>query len=104
KASVTIANVGRAPGEVMVHIYIRDGAATVTRPVREWKGFQRITLQPGERRRVSFTLGPAELGFYNRELRFAVEPGAFQVFVGPNSVEGLEGSFEVGARCLDLLT
>ncbi|PYS87877.1 MAG: beta-glucosidase BglX [Acidobacteria bacterium] len=96
--SVEVANTGRRAGDEVVQLYIHDVAASVTRPVRELKGFQRITLQPGERRRVSFTLGPAELGFYNRELRFAVEPGAFQVFVGPNSVEGLEGSFEVGAR------
>jgi beta-glucosidase len=96
--SVEVANTGRRAGDEVVQLYIHDVAASVTRPVRELKGFQRITLQAGERRRVSFTLGPAELGFYNRNLHFAVEPGVFEFFVGPNSAEGLKGSFEVSAR------
>jgi beta-glucosidase len=96
--SATVANTGRRAGDEVVQLYIHDVAASVTRPVRELRGFQRITLQPGERRRVSFTLGPAELGFYARTFHWTVEPGAFQVFIGPNSVEGLAGSFEVTAR------
>jgi beta-glucosidase len=96
--SVEVANTGRRAGDEVVQLYIHDVAASVTRPVRELKGFQRITLQPGERRRVSFTLGPEQLGFYNRALRYVVEPGAFQVFVSTSSVDGLEGKFEVGAR------
>ncbi|HEX8180512.1 MAG TPA: glycoside hydrolase family 3 N-terminal domain-containing protein [Pyrinomonadaceae bacterium] len=93
-----ITNTGRRAGDEVVQLYIHDVAASVTRPVRELKGFQRVTLQPGERRRVSFTLGPEQLGFYNRALRHVVEPGAFQVFVGTSSVDGLTGSFEVTAR------
>jgi len=96
--SVEVANTGRRAGDEVVQLYIHDVAASVTRPVRELKGFERITLQAGERRRVMFTLGPEELGFYNRALRFAVEPGVFEFFIGPNSVEGLKGSFEVSAR------
>jgi beta-glucosidase len=63
--------------------------------VRELKGFERVTLKAGERRRVSFKLTPAELGFYNRDLRFVVEPGAFKVFAGTSSVDGLEANFTV---------
>ena len=96
--SVEVTNTGRRAGDEVVQLYIHDVAASVTRPVRELKGFERVTLQPGERRRVSFTLGPEQLGFYNRALRYVVEPGAFQVFVGTSSVDGLEGRFEVVGR------
>jgi beta-glucosidase len=96
--SVEITNAGRRVGDEVVQLYIHDVAASVTRPVRELKGFERVTLQPGERRRVQFTLGPAELGFYDRALHWVVEPGRFQVFVGTSSVDGLEGNFEVSAR------
>ena len=94
-ASVEVENVGRRAGDEVVQLYIRDVASSVTRPVRELKGFERISLRPGERRRVTFALTPAELGFYDREMRFRVEPGAFKVFVGTSSVGGLEGNFEV---------
>ncbi len=96
--SVEVTNTGQRAGDEVVQLYIHDVAASVTRPVKELKGFERITLQPGERRRVSFTLGREQLGLYNRAMRFVVEPGVFQIFVGPNSVDGLAGSFEVGAR------
>ena len=69
--------------------------ASRTRPVKELKGFERIALRPGQRRRVEFTLTPAELGFYNREMKWVVEPGLFKVWVGANSESGLESSFEV---------
>jgi beta-glucosidase len=97
-ARVTIENSGRLAGDEVVQLYIRDMAASVTRPVRELKGFERITLQPGERRQLQFMLTPAELGFYNRQMRFQIEPGAFKVYVGTNSVNGLEANFEVVER------
>ena len=93
--SVDVENIGQRAGDEVVQLYIRDVVASVTRPVRELKGFQRITLRPGEKRRVVFTLGPEHLGFYNRQMRFVVEPGEFRVFVGTSSVGGLEASFEV---------
>ena len=93
--SVDVENVGQRAGDEVVQLYIRDVVASVTRPVKELRGFERITLKPGDKRRVEFTLAPAQLGFYNRDMRFAVEPGEFKVFVGPNSVEGLEASFRV---------
>jgi beta-glucosidase len=95
KVSVQVENVGDRPGDEVVQLYIRDPVASMTRPVRELKGFHRITLRPGERRRVEFELGPEHLGFYNREMRFVVEPGEFKIYVGNSSVGGLEASFEV---------
>jgi beta-glucosidase len=76
-------------------LYIRDVASSVTRPVKELKGFERVTLRPGERRRVEFTLAPEQLGFHQRSMTFGVEPGEFRVFVGTSSEGGLESSFEV---------
>jgi len=96
--SVEVENTGRRAGDEVVQLYIRDLVATMTRPVKELKGFQRITLQPGEKRRVEFVLGPEHLGFWNREMRYAVEPGEFRVMVGSNSVDVLEGKLEVTAN------
>ncbi|MDQ3651877.1 MAG: beta-glucosidase BglX [Acidobacteriota bacterium] len=94
-ASVDVTNTGQRAGDEVVQLYIRDMASSVTRPLKELKGFERVTLRPGEKRRVQFTLTPQHLGFYNREMRFIVEPGAFKVFAGNSSVDGLEANFEV---------
>jgi beta-glucosidase len=95
--SVEVENVGARAGDEVVQLYIRDVAASVTRPVRELKGFQRVTLPPGTKRRLEFNLGPEQLGFYNREMRFVVEPGEFKVMVGNSSADPHElvASFEV---------
>lgn len=93
--SAEVENTGKRAGDEVAQFYIRDQASSVTRPVLELKGFERISLQPGEKRRVQVTLTPELLGFYNREMKFVVEPGEFKVFAGPNSVELLESSFEV---------
>ena len=93
--SVDMENVGKRTGDQVIQLYIRDVAASVTRPVKELKGFERITLKPAEKRRVQFTLAPEQLGLYNRDMRFVVEPGEFKVFVGTNSLEELEASFRV---------
>jgi beta-glucosidase len=95
KVSIEVENVGKRTGDEVVQLYIRDVAASRTRPVKELKGFERITLRPAQKQRVEFALGPDHLGFYNREMRFVVEPGTFKVYVGTNSVEGLEASFQV---------
>src|SRR5207253_5566697 len=97
--SVEVTNTDKRAGDEVVQLYIRDVAASVTRPVKELKGFERMTLRPGEKRRVEFTLTPQLLGFYNREMRFAVEPGEFKVFVGDSSEDDrLQASFEVAGR------
>jgi beta-glucosidase len=96
--SVDIRNTGKRAGDEVVQLYLRDLAASVTRPVKELKGFQRITLQPGETKRVEFLLSAEQLGFWNRQMRFVVEPGEFKVMVGSNSEDVIETSFEVLAR------
>jgi len=93
--SVDVENTGKREGDEVMQLYIRDVAASVTRPVKELKGFERITLKPAEKRRIQFTLAPEQLGFYNRDMRFVVEPGEFKVFVGTSSVDGLESRFRV---------
>lgn len=95
RVSVDVENTGRRAGDEVAQLYIRDVAASVTRPVRELRGFERITLRPGEKRTVEFRLTAEHLGFYNRDMRFAVEPGEFRVYVGPNSAEAIEAKFEV---------
>jgi beta-glucosidase len=93
--AVDVTNTGTRQGDEVVQLYIQDVAASVTRPVQELKGFQRVTLQPGETRHVAFKLGPQELGLYDRTMRWVVEPGEFRVRVSNSSVGGLTGSFEV---------
>ena len=93
--SVEVENVGARVGDEVVQLYIRDPVASMTRPVKELKGFQRVTLQPGQKRRVEFVLEREHLGFWNREMRFVVEPGEFRVMVGSSSADVIEAKFEV---------
>ena len=81
----------------MIQVYLRDVVSSVTRPVKELKGFQRVTLKPGETRAVSFTLGHDALGFWKTAKDFVVEPGKFDVTVGGSSAAGLTTSFELKA-------
>ncbi len=98
QVSVDVTNTGAVRGDEVVQLYIRDEVSSVTRPVKELRGFQRITLNPGETRTVHFTLGPAELSFLNRDMRRVVEPGTFRVMVGGNSVDLIETKLEVVMR------
>ena len=93
--SLEVENIGKRAGDEVVQLYLRDVAASETRPIKELKGFQRLTLRAGEKRRVEFTLTAEQLGFWNRTNRFVVEPGQFKVMVGQNSTVGLEANFEV---------
>ena len=95
KVSVDVTNTGKVAGDEVVQLYIHDIAASVTRPVKELKGFKRVTLNPGEKRTVEFVLTPKHLEFLGRDLKPVVEPGEFEVFVGPNSAHGLQTVFEV---------
>jgi beta-glucosidase len=98
--TVDVENTGRREGDEVVQIYMRDVAASRVRPVRELKGFRRVTLQPGERRTLTFRLTPAELGFYNQDVRYVVEPGQFKVYAARSSADpdALEAAFEVTGR------
>jgi beta-glucosidase len=94
-ATADVENVGGRAGDEVVQLYLRDPVASMTRPVKELKGFQRVTLRPGQKRRVEFVLDRDHLGFWNREMRYVVEPGEFRVMVGSNSAEVIEAKFEV---------
>ena len=96
RGSAEVENIGKRSGDEIVQIYIQDVASSVTRPVRELKGFRRISLNPGEKRRVEFMLTSKELGTLDRNLKFAVEPGEFRVFIGDSSDATLQTSFTVG--------
>jgi beta-glucosidase len=85
--SVDVANTGRRAGDEVVQLYVRDDAASVTRPVIELKRFRRVSLQPGERRTVTFELTPDDLALWNVEMKRVVEPGTFTISAGPNSVD-----------------
>jgi beta-glucosidase len=87
RVSVDVTNTGSRVGDEVVQLYVRDRVSSVTRPVKELKGFQRITLQPGESRTVSFDIGPDHLAFWNIDMKFIVEPGEFEILVGANSVD-----------------
>ena len=83
--SVTLKNTGKFAGKEVVQLYIKDHYASVTRPVRELKGFELVSLKPNESKNITFTLSEKELGFYNNEGEFIVEPGDFSIFVGGDS-------------------
>jgi len=85
--SVDVLNTGERPGDEVVQLYVRDLHSSVTRPVKELKGFERVSLAPGERRTVNFTVGPDQLRYFNRAMERVVEPGSFELMVGSNSVD-----------------
>jgi beta-glucosidase len=84
-ASVTLTNTGTREGEETVQLYIRDLVGSVTRPVRELKGFQKVQLKAGESRIIQFKIMPSDLAFYRKDMTWGTEVGQFQVFIGANS-------------------
>ena len=95
RATVTVTNTGKYDGVEVVQLYLRDLVGSITRPVKELKGFQRIALKAGESRQVTFTIGENDLKFYNSELKYVAEPGAFKVFIGGNSRDVKEAGFSL---------
>lgn len=95
EAKITVTNTGRVAGEEVVQCYIRDLSADIARPVKELKGFEKIKLAPGESRELSFRLTEKDLGYWNNELVWKVDPGKFQVFLGGDSQNLKVGAFEV---------
>jgi beta-glucosidase len=93
--SAIIQNTGGRAGAEVVQLYVRDLVGSVTRPVKELKGFQRLTLAAGAAQTVRFVVPVRELGFFGPDMGYVVEPGAFKVWIGPNAITGLEGGFEV---------
>jgi beta-glucosidase len=96
RVSVQVTNTGARAGECVAQLYVQDCIASLTRPVRELKGFQRAALQPGETRRLEFDLGFEELAFYRQDGKLALEPGEFRVWVGADCTAALEGRFTIG--------
>jgi beta-glucosidase len=93
--TVDVRNSGTRAATEVAQLYVRDDAASVTRPVRELRGFRRVPLQPGETKTLAFTLAPDDLAMYDRDMRRVVEPGTFTVWVGGSSAATLEGRFSV---------
>ncbi|WP_420801967.1 glycoside hydrolase family 3 N-terminal domain-containing protein [Sphingomonas cavernae] len=85
--SVEVRNAGDRAGDEVVQLYVRDRIASITRPLKELKGFERVTLKPGERRTVRFTLGPDAFHMWDSSMKRVVEPGDFDIMAGPNSVD-----------------
>jgi beta-glucosidase len=86
-ASVTVTNTGASEGKEVVQLYIRDLVGSITRPVKELKGFQKIGLKAGESKTVSFNITTSDLKFYNGDLKYDWEPGEFEIMIGGNSKE-----------------
>jgi beta-glucosidase len=91
--SCSITNTGSFAGEEVVQLYIRDRVGSVTRPVKELKGFQKLMLRAGESKEVTFQLSAKDLSFYRRDMTFGAEPGKFDVFIGGNSRDVKTASF-----------
>ncbi|SDL98364.1 beta-glucosidase BglX [Chryseobacterium taihuense] len=87
QASVTVTNSGNYDGAEVVQLYIRDMVGSITRPVKELKGFQKVMLKKGESKKITFDISPEHLKFYNGELKYDWEPGEFDIMIGTNSEE-----------------
>ena len=96
--SVRITNSGSRAGDEVVQLYVRDQVSSVTRPVKELRGFARVTLKPGESKHVSFALGPEELSLIDRRMQRVVEPGRFDIMVGTSATPVLTATLDVIAR------
>ena len=94
-AKVTLTNTGKMEGKEVVQLYTRDLVGSITRPVKELKGFQKINLKPGESKEVTFTLSAEDLKFYNADLKYVAEPGDFQLFIGTNSRDLKSANFKL---------
>lgn len=95
EVSVTLKNSGNYDGKEVVQLYVRDLVGSVTRPVKELKGFQKIEIKKGETKTVSFKLTVEDLKFYNYNLEYVAEPGQFEVFIGTNSDTTMKAEFEL---------
>jgi beta-glucosidase len=95
---VDVTNTGKISGTEVAQLYIRDEVSSVTRPVKELRGFRRLALDPGKTQTATFILGPEELSFLDREMHRVLEPGSFKIMVGGNSVDLVETKLNVAAR------
>jgi len=98
KVSVDVTNTGQRRGDEVAQLYIRDEVSSVTRPIKELRGFRRISLEPGQSKTVDFSLGFDELAFLNRDMHRVVEPGTFKIMVGGNSDDLMETTLTVAVK------
>jgi len=98
KVTAEVQNTGQRAATEVVQFYVRNRVAPTSRPVRELKGFSRVTLAPGERKTVEFRVAASDLGSYDRSLRWVVPEGAYDVWVAPNAMEGVQGEFQIGTK------
>ena len=94
-ASVDVSNTGSAQGDEVVQLYLHDPVASLSQPVRRLRGFERVTLKPGEKRTVTFTLDASDFGFYDNRGKFVVEPGKIDVYAGASSNAQMKASLTV---------
>ena len=94
EVTVNITNTGKRRATEVAQLYIRDVTGSITRPVRELKGFKHVVLEAGETRTVGFFVVPEDLKFVNNKLMEVIEPGDFEIWVGPNAQSGLKTGFE----------
>lgn len=96
KVGVDVKNIGQRRGDEVVQLYLHDNLASLARPIKELKGFKRVTLEPGEEKTVEFNIGPEDLSFYDLNMNLVVEQGEFEVTIGSSSEDiRLRGKFEV---------
>jgi beta-glucosidase len=85
EVSIDVKNTGNREGAEIVELYIRDDYSSIPRPVKELKGFRKVRLQPGETKTVVFTINPEALSFYDKNMKWTIEPGSFTIMAGPSS-------------------
>ena len=101
--SIDIKNTGSCTGDEVIQLYLNDVQSEITRPVKELKGFKRITLEPGQKKTVTFVLSIAQLGFYNKEMKYVVEPGTIKVMLGSSSEDiRVAGEFEITGEVTEI--
>ena len=101
--SIDIKNIGSCAGDEVMQLYVNDVQSEITRPVKELKGFKRITLEPGQKKTITFILSITQLGFYNKDMKCVVEPGTIKVMLG-NSSENIvsTGEFEITGEVTEI--
>jgi beta-glucosidase len=103
RIGVDVSNTGPRAGDEVVQLYVHDAVASVTRPIKQLVGFARVPLEPGQTRRVQFSLDPSQLAFYDAALRLVVEPGQFDVEIGASSSDvRASGRFEIVGKLREL--
>jgi beta-glucosidase len=95
EASVEVKNTGDREGETVVQMYLQDVTASMSRPVKELKGFKKVSLKPGETQTVTFPIDVEALKFWNAQMKHVAEPGKFNVFIGLDSARVKQGEFEL---------